>query len=123
MSEEREVTWVDNRLAEEHYDNDQPIPGKSEEYIKGYHRARCILVTEDFDRAFDWYSYNEGGTPNKIAWSKDYTFGYLDCISDYLDAELTKVRKEKEDIDRLLDICRLERETSEEDATNDESNT
>lgn len=119
MSEEREVTWVDNRLAEEHYDNDQPIPGKSEEYIKGYRRAWYILVTEDFDRAFDWYEYHENGTPNKIAWSKEYTLGYLDGISEYLNDELTRVRKEKEDIDRLLDICRLERETPKEDTTNE----
>jgi len=115
MSEEREVTWVDNRLAEEHYDNDQPIPGKSEEYIKGYRRAWYILVTEDFDRAFDWYEYHENDAPNKIAWSKDYSLGYLDGVSEYLNDELTRVRKEKEDIDRLLDICRLERETPTED--------
>ena len=120
MSEEKKVTWVDNRLAEEHYDDDQPIPGKSEEYIKGYRRAWYILVTEDFDRAFDWYEYHENDTPNKIAWSKEYTLGYLDGISEYLNDELTKVRKEKEDIDRLLDICRLERETpTEEDTTNE----
>ncbi len=120
MNEEKKVTWVDNRLAEEHYDNDQPIPGKSAEYIKGYRRAQYILNDEDFDHVFNWYEYHEKGTPNRVAWSKDYRLGYLDGISDYLDAELTKVRKEKEDIDRLLDICRLERETPEDDINKDD---
>lgn len=118
MSEEK-VTWVDNRLAEEHYDNDQPIPGKSVEYIRGYYKAQSFTADDDFDRAFDWYEYYEKGTPNIPAWTKDYTLGYLDAISEYLDTELTRVRKEKEDIDRLLDICRLERETSKEDTTNE----
>ena len=120
MSEEK-VTWVDNRLAEEHYDNDQPIPGKSVEYIKGYRKAEYIIADDGFDRAFDWYEYHENGTSNSLAWSKDYLIGYLDGISNYLNDELTRVRKEKEDIDRLLDICRLERETTptEEDTTNE----
>ena len=119
MSEEKKVTWVDNRLAEEHYDDDQPIPDKSMEYVKGYRKARYLITEDDFDRAFDWYVYNEKDAPHKIAWSKDYTLGYLDGISDYLNDELTRVRKEKEDIDRLLDICRLERETPKEDTTNE----
>ena len=97
---------------------------KDADYMKGKTAGKHAIFKDDVDSAFDKYEYNEqrvaNGSPN--TWNYSYTMGYLDAISEYYTNQIEWCKKEKEDIERLIDALRLERlsEENNEDGRTDE---
>lgn len=87
------------------------------DYIKGKTAGKHAIFKDDVDGAFDQYEYNEqrvaSGLPS--TWNYSYTMGYLDAISDYYTDQIEWCKKEKEDIERLIDALKLDRLKVEDD--------
>lgn len=88
---------------------------QSSEYIKGLMSAKRIILKGDIDEALDYYEVNG----EKLTWSFNFTMGYLDAISEYLDDCATAIKKEKDDIQELIDAIKIEIGDTEEENTNE----
>lgn len=78
---------------------------------------RCCVT--GVTNALDEYDQNE----SSYTWTYDQCIGYLDGISAYLSDKLEELVKEKEEIERLTDVIRIERdrcETEEQEAYDEE---